>query len=154
MRSLQSKHDRWCTPNLLPYLLCCIHYSWALSSPAVICSSITSPPLFSKPKPQLQFPASCSSKMWLPTYTLYLQTAVTYLSFSSHLGTSLCSDNTNLASFAFLNLSLSYFPRFALMGIKCLLSFLLPSLKTIPGCFRGRVHPFCSAVTASSTPSS
>lgn len=64
-------------------------------------------------------------------YILHLQTTVTSclnLTFPSHLGTSLCSDNSNLASFAFLNLSLSYFPGFALLGIKFLLLFLLASL--------------------------
>lgn len=60
LRPVQDKHDKRCMPNLLPYLLPCIHYSWALSSLAVTGSHITSSP-WKKPSPQLQFSTiSCS----------------------------------------------------------------------------------------------
>lgn len=63
---------------------------------------------------------SCISKLQSPPALIS--------SFPSHLGTSLGSDNSSLAPFAFLNLSFSNSPEFALLEIKFLLIFLLPSL--------------------------
>lgn len=72
------------------------------------------------------------------------QTTVTScldLSFPSHLGTSLGSESSSFAPFAFLNLSLSYFPDFALLEIKFLLLFLLPSLTNYSRLLQGLCPP-------------